>query len=142
VSAHGSADAGAVLGALVDFIADAVVQRLKVSELAPGSSVEAPSNWYNQDTSPLAHRTYLELCRSGKLESRKVGKMVLVQRDVLDAWILAYGTERAAPASPLPTAAPTNEELMRAAGFRGIATPVVDAGPSSGPRRRARRPGR
>jgi hypothetical protein len=139
VSAHASADAGAALSALVDLIADAVVQRLKGAEVAPGSGAQAPSSWYNQDTSPLARRTYLALCRSGRVEGRRVGKMVLVRRDVLDAWILTHGTERTAPTSPTPTATPTNEELMRAAGFRRVAAVPVETSPASGPRRQAGR---
>ena len=133
-------DPAALLGALVDLVADAVVVRLRATEPVAASSAEAPSTWYTQETSPIARRTYLGLCRSGALESKKVGKVVLVQRRVLDAWIAENGTSTATPAaatSPAPVA-PTNEELMRAAGFARVAAPpATNPGPASGRRRRA-----
>ena len=133
-------DQAAVLGALVNMIANAVVVRLRAAVPVAASSVEAPSMWYTQDTSPIARRTYLGLCRSGAVESRRIGKSVLVRREVLDAWIAANGTASTAPAeaaSPIP-AAPTNEQLMRAAGFARVAAPpATDPGPASGRRRRA-----
>ena len=112
-------DPAALLGALVDLVANAVVVRLRAAGPPAASGAEAPSTWYSQETSPIARRTYLALCRSGAVESKKVGKTILVKRKVLDAWIAANGTSSTSPATVaarLPPA-PTNEQLMRAAGF-------------------------
>jgi hypothetical protein len=143
MSTRHSPDPGAVLGALVEILADALVARLRAGGLEPTRKAEEPSGWYDQESAPIARRTYLALCRSGRIPSTKVGKSVLVERRVLDAWISANGARPTKPgASPSPTdVTVTDEELMRTAGFRTVAPPV-EAAPRRGRRRRAgRRPG-
>jgi hypothetical protein len=66
-------------------------------------------DWYNQDSAPIARRTYLELHRKGRIESKKVGKKVLVKREVLDAWIAAQG--KPAPLEAFRLYTPTSRRV-------------------------------
>jgi hypothetical protein len=134
-------DPAAVLLAL-DVIAELIA--VKVAERLHHAGpvfAELASTWYDQNTSPIARRTYLALCRAGKVESRRVGKQVLVRREVLDAWIMKHGAPASAPStltSP-PPAEPTDAELMEKAGFIRVAAGRVEPAPATGPRRRAGR---
>jgi hypothetical protein len=146
MSPRAPTDPGALLGALdvlADVLAPKVAARLRAEELPPTWGAEPPVTWYTQDTSPLPRRTYLDLCRSRAVESRRVGKTILVERRILDEWILAHGAVPSARSAPAPPAraAPTNEDLMRAAGFHRVAPRAAkpDPGPASGRRRRAGR---
>jgi hypothetical protein len=137
----GARDPAALLGAL-DVLADLVA--VKVAErlgAEPARAEVAPSSWYTQDTSPLAKRTYLDLCRSGAVECRRVGKRVLVERSTLDAWIIAHGATSSASTAPaaLAPVAATNEELMAKAGFSRVARARVEPTPASGRRRQVAR---
>jgi hypothetical protein len=112
----------ALLDALVERVADAVLERMRAEGLVLTSGSGA-STWYSQDSSPIARRTYLRICRSGEVPSRRVGKVVLVERRVLDAWIAANGAPPRVP-TPTPSSAPdapTDAELMRKAGFVRVA---------------------
>ena len=146
-------DPAALLGALVDLVADAVVVRLRAAGPVFGSSTDAPSTWYTQDTSPLARRTYLALCRTAPSRAAAWARACWYAAQILDAWIAANGTQSTSPAAatPPPVTTPTNEQLMRAAGFSRVATrpsltlaPPAAAGvepgdaPNSPPARRAR----
>jgi excisionase family DNA binding protein len=112
----------------------------------PAASAE-DSNWYHQDSAPIARRAYLELCRQGELRSKKVGKKVLVRRAELDGWIEAHGgsERRRAEARPLAPAEPSVDDLLRSAGIvlrapAGKGTPHTGGGePRAAPKRQ---PGR
>lgn len=47
----------------------------------------APPAYYSQDNSPLGHRRHIELCRTGKLRARRVGRSLFVRADDLHAYI-------------------------------------------------------
>jgi hypothetical protein len=111
-------DLGMALNAVVEAVIKVLVARLSAEGIVTSHS--ASVSWYNQDSAPIARRTYLELCRSGRIESQRIGKSVLVQRELLDLWIKTHGKARQPPAEPRPPAPAetTNEELLRAAGVR------------------------
>lgn len=59
-------------------------------ELAMEAIVErgvAASEWVGQDDSPLGKSAHLALARSGKVESRKVHRKVLIRRTDLNRYI-------------------------------------------------------
>jgi hypothetical protein len=60
------------------------VSELVEAMLARGS---APSEWIDQNHSPLGRRRHLELVRAGKLAARKDGKKVLVRRDEINRYL-------------------------------------------------------
>lgn len=77
--------ADAVLDLIVEMVAERVVARL-------GST---PTNeYYDQRTSPLGRRRFLEAARRGAFPSTKQGKLVLARRADVDRWI---ATARRAP---------------------------------------------
>lgn len=54
----------------------------------------AGGEWVDQHHSPLGKRRHLELCRTRKLPSQKLGKRVLVRRDDMNAFIEREGMTR------------------------------------------------
>jgi excisionase family DNA binding protein len=138
-------DLGIALSTVVEAVLTMLIARLRAAGIVTSSS--ASVSWYNQDSAPIARRTYLELCRSGRIESHRIGKSVLVQRDLLDLWIKTHRKARQAPARLLPPAPAetTNEELLRAAGVRltpssrGAARSSTAAPAAASPRGRRRR---
>lgn len=54
----------------------------------------AANDWVDQRRSPLGKRKHLELARSGALPSRKHGALVLIRRDILNAYIEGNGIRR------------------------------------------------
>lgn len=64
---------------IADAIADAVEAILERGVAA--------AEWIDQDTSPLGKSTHLALARSGKVESRKVHRRVLIKRADLNRYI-------------------------------------------------------
>lgn len=52
-------------------------------------SLDDDSPYYDQDNSPLGKRRHLELCRSGELTAYKHGRLRLVKRDEMHAYIEA-----------------------------------------------------
>ena len=71
---------------------------------ARASEATTPAaDWIAPDASPLGKRRTLALCRSGALESSKVGRKVLVRRASLDAFLRRHerGVELAADGEDL-----------------------------------------
>lgn len=54
----------------------------------------AANEWVDQAHSPLGKRRHLELARAGKLPSKKIGRLVLVKRDDLNAYLEREGLAR------------------------------------------------
>lgn len=54
----------------------------------------ASGEWVDQHHSPLGRRRHLDLCAAGKLPSKKLGKLVLVKRDDMNAFIERAGVAR------------------------------------------------
>ncbi len=97
--------ADAVLDLLVDMVAERVVARLAVS---------TTNDFYDQRTSPLGRRRFLEAARRGEFPSTKRGKLVLARRADVDAWI-AMG-RRAPPEVPEASDELSDEDLLVASG--------------------------
>ncbi len=57
----------------------------------------AAGEWVDQNHSPIGKRRHLELARTGKVPSRKVGKQVLIRRTVLNDYLDREGISRARP---------------------------------------------
>lgn len=76
--------------ALIPYIRD----RLERSD---GSSDPA---FYSQANSPLGRRRHLELARRGTLQARKVGRLVLIPREVVHAFIEQHPARARANESP------------------------------------------
>lgn len=57
------------------------------------SKLNVLKNFYSQKDSPLGRRTHLELVRNGALKGSKLGKLVLVRRDVMHEYIEAHEIE-------------------------------------------------
>jgi hypothetical protein len=60
----------------------------------------AAGEWIDQHHSPLGKRVHLELCRTGKLPSKKLGKRVLVKREDMNAHIERNGLSRGRNVEP------------------------------------------
>ena len=75
--------AGARKGDVLRVIAEALVPYLRELLQPPTASPQ----YYSQLDSPLGRRRHLELARRGTLPRKKVGRMVLVRREDLDAFI-------------------------------------------------------
>jgi hypothetical protein len=56
------------------------------AEASPETSTPA-AEWIGPEASPLGRRPTLALCRSGALESAKIGRRVLVRRASLEAYV-------------------------------------------------------
>lgn len=72
------------LRALLHELADEVADKLE--------SLSGDARYYDQGTSPLPANTHCRLVRSGKLAGRKVAGRVLVEREVMHAFIDAHET--------------------------------------------------
>lgn len=74
--------------------------RLRASAPAP---IAPAAEWIPADASPLGKRRTLDLCRSGALESSKIGRKVLVRRASLEAFLRRHerGVEPAADGEDL-----------------------------------------
>ena len=57
----------------------------------------AANEWVDQMHSPLGKRRHLELARTGKLPSKKIGRLVLVRREDMNAFLDREGLTRARP---------------------------------------------
>jgi hypothetical protein len=125
----------------IGLLVDAVAARL-AGHGRPGAVTEVES-WYDQDTSPIARRAYLDACRKGELRSKRIGKSILVRRADLDAWIEAHGGPERGPAEAPPPAAPepSIDELLRSAGIvlRGDGAKVEQRARTTARRRSVRR---
>lgn len=92
---HGEAVLRHLARALLPFIQDELKTTLPPSEPA----------YYSQHDSPLGRRRHLALVRSGQLEGKKVGRLVLVPRKLVHAFIESHRLpplqERAAVDDPL-----------------------------------------
>lgn len=58
----------------------------------------AANEWVDQNASPLGKAKHLKLARTGKVQSKKIGRAVLIKREDLNAYIEREGLSRA-PAS-------------------------------------------
>ena len=95
----------AVLDLFVDMVADRVVARLGAT----------PANdYYDQRTSPLGRRRFLEAARRGAFPATKRGKLVLARRTDVDAWIAAG--HRAPAVLTSPSEDLSDEALLAASG--------------------------
>lgn len=83
-----------VLDALADRIADRVADR--ISAQLPDRT--AAVDYYDQRTSPLGRRRFLEEARRGSFASTRRGKQVLALRSEVDGW-LAASMRRRQPAN-------------------------------------------
>ncbi len=83
------------VGAVVAKLAEA--QRLQaeaISELARTLETKQPSEWVSQKDSPLGSRAHRELARAGAFPSSRIGKLVLVRRADIDAYIASNRVPR------------------------------------------------
>ncbi len=71
-------------------IGEAVFDMIKAA-IATGA---AQSEWIDQNASPLGKRRHLELARAGRLPSKKHGRLVLIRRDDLNAFVDREGLSR------------------------------------------------
>lgn len=58
------------------------------------------SKFYDQHTSPLSKRVFLLHARQEAFPTRRVGKRVLVERDVFDRWLTTKVERRRTPPPP------------------------------------------
>jgi excisionase family DNA binding protein len=57
----------------------------------------AANEWVDQKSSPLGKNRHLALARTGKIPSKKVGQLVLIRRDDLNAYLEREGISRSRP---------------------------------------------
>lgn len=61
--------------------------RAEVEAALDARGLTPKAEFYNQNTSPLGKRRYLEAARRGAFPSFKNGKLVLARREDVDGWI-------------------------------------------------------
>jgi len=71
-------------------IAEAVSEMIEAT-IARGV---AANEWVDQNHSPLGKRRHLALARAGKLPSKKIGQLVLVKREDMNAYLDREGLSR------------------------------------------------
>lgn len=110
-------------------LADALDAQAKVLTATAAAlradAAEVDSKYLDQSTSPLTKRVYLALARAGAFATRRVGKRVIVERDVFERW-LSSQTERPRRVPTPSSSGPRNVEeealaelgLVRRAGGR------------------------
>lgn len=86
-----------------------------VLEQAPA---EQPSKYIDQYTSPIPRRTYLAHARRGAFPTRRVGKRVLAERDVFEAWLSSQPTRATVPAAPASGPRDVDAEALSELGLR------------------------
>lgn len=57
-------------------------------------ALKGSSDWIDQHHSPLGRRRHNALAREGKLASRKLGRLILIRRTDIDAYIEREGIAR------------------------------------------------
>ena len=79
----------------------------------------AHPDYYDQNTSPLPKRRYLDLARRGAFPSSKIGKQVLAQRVDVDAFIASRAVlGRPSPSDPSGPPSDEMDEILGRAGLR------------------------
>jgi len=82
-------------GDVLRFLAEALAPYLREQFK---NTVEHQPGFYSQRNSPLGRRKHLDMVRRGTLPGHRVGRDVLVRRELVDAFIEAREAEkRAAP---------------------------------------------
>jgi hypothetical protein len=114
-----------LLDHLLDELAERVAERVYNRVSASDASSTAGAGWYDQQSSPLGKRRFLEAARRGAFPATRKGKLVLALRADVDAWITE--STRAAPAANDERGAGRAEEdtdaLLRSAGVLPGAAP-------------------
>lgn len=101
-----SRDLDAVLEQAIELVAERVVARLGVTPT---------HDYYDQHSSPVGRRRFLEAARRGAFPSTKRGKLVLARRADVDTWITAG--RRAPPQVHADEAELSDEDLLAANGI-------------------------
>lgn len=100
------------LGPLLEQLAELVASKLE--RRAPAGDSGA---FYDQHTAPVSSTAFLRAARAGAFPSHRVGKRVLAERALVDAWIKAHPSAARPKVEPAPVAPPppTNSlERLRA----------------------------
>jgi hypothetical protein len=84
------------VGTLADALdAQAKALAATAAALRGGALSEASvPKYFDQATSPLSKRVFLDHARRGSFPTKRVGKRVLVERDVFDRWLALQGRPR------------------------------------------------
>jgi len=69
------------------------------------SKGQAAAEWIDQGSSPLGRRRHLDLVRNGALPGTRSGKLVLVRRADLDAYLAEHATPSPSGTEPSEDAA-------------------------------------
>jgi excisionase family DNA binding protein len=81
-------------GDVLRFLAEALAPYLREQFR---NSVEHQTGFYSQHNSPLGRRKHLDMVRSGVLPGHRVGRDVLVRRELVDAFIETREAARREP---------------------------------------------
>lgn len=92
-------------------LADALDAQAKVlasmaDALRSGAVERGESKYLDQATSPLSRRVFLHHARSGSFPTKRIGKRVLVERDVFERWLAKQQTERRRRVPSAPVSGP------------------------------------
>ena len=84
---HHSRTSGACKGDLLRAVAEALAPHLR--DILQPVPTPGPA-YYSQHDSPLGRRRHLELARTGVRPRKKIGRLVLVPREAIHAYIDAH----------------------------------------------------
>lgn len=77
-----------------------------IDALRSASTVTVESKYIDQQTSPLSKRVFLDHARKGSFPTKRVGKRVLVERDVFERWLEQQTARSRRSAAPPPASGP------------------------------------
>ena len=112
-SAQKSLDA--LVDLIADRVADCVVERLNAAQT---------QEYYDQRSSPLGRRRFLEAARRGTFPTTKRGKLVLARREEVDRWINAGARTPVPPSTDANSDENSDEALLAACGIELAALPT------------------
>lgn len=78
----------------------------------------AAGEWIDQKRSPLGKRRHLELARSGRIPHRKIGRLVLIRREDINAYLEREGIMRGKPVTDDEDVVDVIERVTAASGRR------------------------
>lgn len=108
------------LATLADVLdAQAKVLAATAAVLRSETAERSDSKYLDQATSPLSKRVFLDHARRGSFPTKRVGKRVLVERDVFERW-LAARPDRLRRVPPVPSSGPRSldEDVIAELGAR------------------------
>lgn len=105
-------------------IADVIDAQIKILAAAAaalrGDASDEQSKYLDQRTSPLSARVFLTLARRGAFPTKRVGKRVLVERDVFERWLASQPEHRrkAVPSAPVSGPRSIDDEILAELGAK------------------------